>query len=80
MPCPLVRRSLCHAARDHYIEHHLPRYVLSLTDGRYQRALNLSEADARRELTHLHHKHAVLLRSSRKALLQELLRGWKQRM
>lgn len=58
--CPIVTRAACHSARNHYIQHHICRYVKVLHDPEYQRAVGMSERDALRELASLHQKNIAL--------------------
>ena len=53
MVCPLITRTLCHAARDHYIKTNLPKYVKTLMDPEYQQIVKITSLDAKREVQKL---------------------------
>ena len=53
MVCPLVTRTLCHAARDHYIKHDLPRYMKILLDSEYQKIMKMTPSEAKQEIQKL---------------------------
>ena len=54
MVCPVVRRTLCHAARDHYIMNHMNRYVKTLLDKNYMKSINITKDDAMKEISRLY--------------------------
>jgi hypothetical protein len=60
MPCPLHTRVHCHVVRNHYIKHHLDRYVALLTNAKYLDAIQWTTCQAAKELECLKqvHKHA----------------------
>ena len=60
MVCPFVQRSMCHAARDHYIQNHMHRYVSTLMNKEYKNALKLSDEDSRREISELNRRRLFL--------------------
>ena len=53
MVCPLVTRTLCHAARDRYIKYDLPKYVKILMDPEYQKEIKMTLSEAKQEVQKL---------------------------
>ena len=54
MRCSFVRCGVCRVLREHYVVHHMNRFVQTLMDKTYLAALRMERDDGMRELSHLY--------------------------